>query len=235
MHKSLNLELVSITGADNRTDISELRCMALRFPFVEWAVLYGAKPGTPRNPDSAWREAFFGIDMPCSKAVHLCGSEAFVDLLKGALPKELRQAGRLQLNINARRTEFSHGEVLSVYRSALAQWPSVILQLHETTRAPILDFLSGLSQADFARTHILLDESRGKGIAPSEHTIPQGIEASFCGFAGGLGPDNTSAVLPELLRTGRRLWIDMESGVRTDNNLDLAKVRRVLEAAGAAR
>ena len=48
------------------------------------------------------------------------------------------------------------------------------------------------------------------------------------GFAGGIGPDNVLDVIRDI---GPRdpYWIDMESGVRTDDKLDLAKVRRVLE------
>jgi phosphoribosylanthranilate isomerase len=49
------------------------------------------------------------------------------------------------------------------------------------------------------------------------------------GYAGGIGPDNVADVLEQIGATGP-YWIDMESGVRTDDRFDLGKCRRVCEA-----
>jgi phosphoribosylanthranilate isomerase len=53
------------------------------------------------------------------------------------------------------------------------------------------------------------------------------------GFAGGLGPDNIAElaryVTESMGDSDGPTWLDMESGVRTDDRLDLAKVRAVLE------
>lgn len=235
MPLNTRLTLVSITGADDRTDISELACLTQHYPFVEWALLYGPKEGSPRNPSSPWRTAFFDANLPCSKAVHLCGKSAFLELMAGTLPKEVLRADRVQLNINARRADFTPAEVLDVYRQALEHYPAVILQLHEATKPLIEEFVGGLSPEDAVRTHVLLDESRGTGVVPRSWTVPAEAGLAYCGFAGGLGPDNIHEVLNLLAPVGRAFWVDMESRVRTQNALDLAKVRQVLESANYHR
>jgi len=52
----------------------------------------------------------------------------------------------------------------------------------------------------------------------------------MCGYAGGIGPDNTATVAAAAVGSGP-FWLDMESGVRDrDNRLDLGLCRRVCEA-----
>jgi phosphoribosylanthranilate isomerase len=59
--------------------------------------------------------------------------------------------------------------------------------------------------------------------------VPDGLRF---GFAGGIGPDNVKRVIREIsAKVDAPFWIDMESGVRTDDRFDLNKVRRVLETA----
>lgn len=48
------LKLVTLTGADDKTDLAQLRALSDRYPFVEWALLVGPLPGTQRNPSQAW-------------------------------------------------------------------------------------------------------------------------------------------------------------------------------------
>lgn len=81
--------------------------------------------------------------------------------------------------------------------------------------------------------HVLLDESRGKGVAPASWSVPAqyGELPMYVGFAGGIGPDNTQSVLNQVRSLMRPYWIDMETGVRTDNAFDAKKVEAVLRAA----
>ena len=140
---------------------------------------------------------------------------------------------RIQLNINARRVEFSDYEVLGVYRRALDLGPDIILQ-HQELTAPVIErFLRELGPKDAPRVHVLLDESRGKGLAPASWSIPTqyaGLPV-YVGFAGGIGPANTQDVLNQVRALMRPYWIDMETSVRTDNAFDVAKVEAVLRAA----
>lgn len=74
----------------------------------------------------------------------------------------------------------------------------------------------------------LHDASAGHGIATERWLPPIG---EYCGYAGGLRPETLQESL-ELLATATEdtpIWIDMQSGVRTDERLDLDKVRQVLK------
>lgn len=223
------LDRVSLTGVDDKTSLADLVALSHRHPFVEWALLYVPhKEGAPRNPTKHWRKAFFDAQMPGFSAVHLCGNLAFELLLKGALPKEILRADRLQLNINARQREFTDDQVLDVYRLSLDLGPDIILQYHDDTAHLITEFLAELSTTHRARVHVLLDASKGTGKTPADWRIPPELEGMFCGHAGGLGPDNMEAALQQFESLGARYWPDMETGIRTDNDLEFGKVQHVL-------
>ena len=74
---------------------------------------------------------------------------------------------------------------------------------------------------------MLLDASGGLGIDTPIVLYPSNGKI---GYAGGINEGNVATKLEYLLRNVRTgdFWIDMESGVRTDDWFDLDKVRRVL-------
>jgi phosphoribosylanthranilate isomerase len=76
---------------------------------------------------------------------------------------------------------------------------------------------------------VLFDESAGRGISPDSWDAP--LPGHFCGYAGGMNPDNVEANIKmiEKVAAGHTTWIDMESGVRTNDRFDLGKMRKVLE------
>lgn len=227
------LQTVSITGADDNTSLNELKMLGAHFPFVEWGLLYvPGKEGQPRNPGAPWRREFFEDRPEGSCAVHLCGAQAFHELLADQLPSEILKADRLQLNVNARRPEFSHDQVLAIYRKALSLESRVILQRHEFTVDAVDEFLRSLDSEAKKRVAVLLDESRGKGITPTVWAIPAGLPADVAViFAGGMGPHNVATILPQLEALGVPYSIDMESGVRDEANaFNYAKVERTLAA-----
>lgn len=230
------LTCVSLTGADDATDIGELvrldREYGGQVP-LEWALLYvPGREGAPRNPTRAWRKNFFAaIGRRQGTAVHLCGPGAFAELLTGALPDELLLAGRWQLNVNARRRDFTLEQTVDIYERALDCGPDLILQYHERTCDAIHRFLAELPAERRGRVGVLLDYSQGRGVAPQAWSVPAGLERVRCGFAGGIGPDNVAATLDGIAAVhARPYWIDMESGLRSDNRFDLARVRALLDA-----
>jgi hypothetical protein len=227
---NLLIERVSLTGADDRTELSRLIDLTARFPCVEWALLYVPhNEGAPRNPMRAWRDAFFS-HLADYSAVHLCGALAFEQLLQGTLPDDILAAPRLQLNINARKTDFSDEKVLEVFRRALALGPEIILQYHPNSAALIEQFARATPGKDRERVHILMDASRGTGVAPQGWSRPQRLDKFFVGYAGGIGPENIQAVLRDVSALGRPCWVDMESGIRTENQFDADKAEAVLRA-----
>ncbi|QQG37408.1 MAG: hypothetical protein HYS17_07415 [Micavibrio aeruginosavorus] len=78
---------------------------------------------------------------------------------------------------------------------------------------------------------LLFDASAGRGISPGHWDAP--LPGHFCGYAGGLNPENLQENLNLIssIANGYTTWIDMESGVRTDDRFDIGKVRRILSIA----
>lgn len=235
----MSLELVSLAGADDQVAPEALAGLSARHPFAEWAILYfPEKEGTPRNPSGGWREQFLALKLPYT-AAHLCGTKVFRDLLNAetapSLIADLSRYRRIQLNINARRPEFTDEEVLAIYRTLHQAGLRLILQHHAASERVIEEFLYDLDEAGMKRVDILFDASKGTGQRPDAWPAPHRFNL-FCGYAGGLGPEVLEAELPKIKtavaqaqsRRDLPYWIDMESGIRTDNVFDLEKAEQVL-------
>lgn len=231
------LRRVSITGADDAVDPQGLLELAHRYPRVEWALLLlPEKEGQARNPTRAWRERFLDLhrstSTPGFTALHLCGRSVFEDILNGVGDgwSEWSRYDRIQVNINARRVLFDDDQVLRIYHALHDAGLTMILQRHEHSTAVIDRFLNGLPS--FERVGVLFDGSKGRGALP-EQWAPilhaQGVPV-FCGYAGGLSPITLPEALPRIVAAAGTVpyWIDMESGVRSDNAFDLLKAEAVL-------
>lgn len=233
--------LISLTGPDNNVSPLDLAVLSTQYPEVEWAILYfPEREGTPRNPTAAWREQFLATK-PTHCAAHLCGQQVFKELLdveqKEARLADLARYSRIQVNINARKMDFTPEQVLAVYECLHSAGISVILQLHDDSRAVIDSFLQGKSATELERIHILFDSSRGRGETPEAWSAPKTTNGVvlFCGYAGGLSPATVPVELPRITAvatpTAPGYWIDMESGIRTENEFDLMKAVEVLAIA----
>lgn len=233
------LQRVSFSGADDQTSIGQMLELTKNYPFVEWAILYSPhQQRTARNPSKEWRDSFldslshFYNGRPTAmqrRAVHLCGKLAFYQLLAGSLPGEIKRYGRIQLNVNARGEDFTNTQVLEIYEKALKLGPDIILQASPQTEDMISVFLGRVLPEEAQRIHVLNDSSKGLGIVPDNWYSVHRPQGCLEGFAGGLGPDTIVANLPKLADLEVPHWIDMETGVRTNNQFDLGKVEKVLQ------
>ena len=78
--------------------------------------------------------------------------------------------------------------------------------------ASIWDRRRGDFPAD-ATVDWLFDKSGGRGAPP--RSWPEAREGAFCGYAGGLNPDNIGVALPAIaacVPEGQPYWIDMKAG-----------------------
>ena len=77
----------------------------------------------------------------------------------------------------------------------------------------------------------LWDQSGGNGVALEHWPLPNG--KLTIGYAGGLNEHNIVEYLAKLTanREPDEFWVDLETGARTDDKFDIAKVRRILELA----
>jgi hypothetical protein len=93
----MKLKYVTLTGADEKTNIKDLAELSKEYPFVEWAFLLSNSTGRPRYPSLGWiSAAIYQLPLSGSNvAIHLCGSLAS-EVFYGAtnLPI-LSQAGRV--------------------------------------------------------------------------------------------------------------------------------------------
>lgn len=219
---------VTITGADNHTDPRDLADLSLRFPFVEWGVLFSVNDNRPRYPSRGWVERLAEIKGAMSLrnfhlSAHFCGALAKEAMTgSGWMLDCVRGWGFTRVQING----FALDKV-DAMRSRKGL--EIILQTRDlATISPHQDFARS-RRTDDERYSLLFDASGGRGVSPERWPQAGHMNGDdvAVGYAGGITPDNVLSVFGELAHV-EPTWIDMESGVRTDDRLDLYKVDRVL-------
>lgn len=200
-------EFITFTGIDVRTDLAEAARLSARYP-VEWAALLSTSKGgnSPRFPLVGTISSLVALDM--KTAVHLCGAAA-----------EMASAGR--------RVRFPIGTKSRVQINRVPADSGGCLEFGRDVRRPLICQFSGVQFPIEDRVAWLYDPSAGTGFRPPRWPMHPGGDR-LVGYAGGIGPHNVIAVLAEIDSSGP-YWIDMETHVRTDEWLDLAKCRAVLE------
>lgn len=208
---------VTITGADNDVDPGELVSLSESYPFVEWGILYSHKRmGTARYPDSDWIAHLDALaESRANLAVHLCGQAA----------RELMDHGRLVWlgGRSAIQRVQVNGYKGRPHQIGDGRGFEFILQVRDVD---LLQDAAGDALA-LPNASILYDPSGGRGHVPEVWPgAPAGVRM---GVAGGITPETVVAVAHRAQHVAAS-WIDMESGVRTDDRFDMDKVRAVLEA-----
>jgi hypothetical protein len=238
----MKLHTVTITGADDSTDIQQLLNLSVEFPFVEWGILASkSEEGNSRFPSRAWIDRFGEVARAhrLKVAMHLCG-RWMRELLAGeldwtALPSVARFAQSFQFNINGTTLPQSSTKFLSM----LERIPTLGTFIFQIT--PDSEPLARLAHSKDFNVMGLFDSSGGKGKLsetawPSPHEIPFPM-----GFAGGIGPENVLEQMDKInAACGDKpyaTWIGIEGRVRTNDgaHLDLTRVRSVLEQVARSR
>ena len=236
---------VTISGVDGEIRGPDILDLSRKYPFVEWGILASkSRSGTPRYPYRRWRDELVGALEPWRREVklslHLCGAMArtFAESNDEAprsqdhldLFEEIDRYDRAQIN-----GPVSHAALWNAGQHARST--EFILQ---TRSVEAIQENAALARAS-TMTSLLFDPSGGEGIRATLWPAPP--EGVLMGYAGGITPETVEDVVSELMRqswTKHRpdvspedppYWIDMESGVRTDDHFDLAKVREVLRRA----
>lgn len=222
----------TITGADDAVDPGELAALSDEFPFVEWGILVSPKrAGTPRYPSAEWtgRFAKLAVHGMFQAAQHICGA-ALRTTVDGGESHLRSYAHRFQLNGYQSPMPYP-------LQLLIEEWwdRDFVLQARsaEAVAACVRDAREANGGLLRERLHVLIDCSGGRGVTLAQPDVEAfaAIDTSgvIVGLAGGIGPDNIVMAIETANRLGCS-WIDMESGVRTDDHFDLAKVRAVLEA-----
>lgn len=204
----LNIELITLTGADEGVDIDALVQIADEFPDVEIGLLYTVNPeGRPRYPSREWllRAA---SKLSARVAIHVCGGAARCELLNGDLGDLTLHAPRVQVN----------GHLTVDEAESLARRVGTLITQHN-------DLNQHLMQVR-ARNHaVLIDASGGRGLSPSAWAPPE--TEKLVGFAGGIGPDNLEIEYQRIKQVARPgAWSDMEGKLRVDDLFSVQLARR---------
>ncbi len=222
----MKIATVTVTGADDSVEPKRLYEIWKEYPFVEWGILFSAKhAGSARFPSRAWLtdlHILLRTGLPAS--AHLCGEYMRSMIYESAIEEHrFSDFQRFQFNF--------HGILQHPV------WPRFIANVSRLMR-PVIIQMDGVNDSIYALlrkaypfTYPLFDRSGGAGIVPEQWPAP----IDYCGYAGGLGPDNLEAELARIEQVvgDREIWIDMETKVRSDNGkvFDLDKVVRCLEMA----
>ena len=201
--------MITLTGADERTDIEQLLAFVNSNVFVEIGVLYTATPdGRNRYPSKVWIEQLLHL-LRGRGALHVCGAGARRQLLAGELRRLTRHVTRVP--VNGFITPHEAVQLASVV-------PNLITQ-HNGFNADLV----GLAIPNHS---LLVDSSGGRGISPKLWIAPE-CPSKPVGFAGGMGPDNLAAELHQISPLSTQTtWVDMESRIRTNDWFDLALANR---------
>lgn len=203
-------DFVTFTGLDERTDIDRAVAIGRHYP-VEWGVLMSPKRqgNEPRYPHSGV-VASVASRYLLRLAGHVCGGHARA-LMEGSaleLPTHPSNFNRIQVN----------------HRSPA---PGILCPRLERERVRIICQCRGPEFPADDRVEWLFDASGGHGVRPDAWPAHPGDRRTV-GYAGGISPENVRETIDAIDSRGY-YWIDMESGVRTDDWLDLDKCESVCE------
>lgn len=247
--KTAKLDRVTVTGADESVDPADVLRLATRYPLAEVAILFGSGLGhAPRFPGVGWVVELLRAwdSLPLSPpgerpklACHLCGEwvRHFLTFEDAPVPF-LGNFGRYQLNTHAQPHVVDLGALRKSVERLSATGTQVIFQvdnvndeLFEWARhARARPLLSDLRKLNVAA---LFDLSHGSGLLPAEW--PRSFVGSYCGYAGGLSPENVSGQLDRIVEEADGpFWVDAETHLRSgdDRVFDLVKIESFLAAAG---
>lgn len=231
------LNKVTVTGADDSVDISKLIEIQQKYPFVEWGILlskkYSLKDGVNRFPSRAWLNSLISNVGKLNLSGHICGDWVKETLL-GQFPALDEIHGnftssfmRFQLNTHAEPHKVDFDKLDIVLNSIRGQ--SIIFQLDGVN-----DIMCPMWKRNHRNISGLFDLSHGAGILPSKWPHP--LPGAYCGYAGGLSPDNVVHQMGKIIeackdRKDDVIWIDAETHLRNDGDrvFDLELVTKFLE------
>lgn len=219
----MKLTYVSLTGADDAVNIKDLEQLSSEYPLFECAILmFPQSEGKARNPLKSWREEFYQSTVK-NRALHLCGTaiNQFAQE-EDSLMEEISNFQRVQINLLPKYASHELVEKLANVASKLKNIE--FITQHNEFNTEYYGHWSEVSNHSY-----LYDASLGKGIAPKSWQGP--IPGKHTGYAGSISPDNIHENIKKIsLVTGNiPVWMDMESGIRTNNQFDKQKAKYILD------
>ena len=227
----MKLKHITFTGIDSKTSVYAIQKIQNEWPIAEFGILLSRHwdENGPRYPSMGVIRKFLGLGLNLS--VHLCGGIAreaysgeWVTVYK-TYPHlfDNGSIGRAQLNVST-YTDLTAGKLNN---------PIGINEIIVQQKSPTImysqayDKLLKVNKESESIT-MLVDPSGGEG---KDYGFDIIATDRKIGYAGGINAENVEhklRCLMELESIGD-FWIDMESGVRTDDQFDVDKVVEVLK------
>ena len=198
---------ITFTGADDARLCKGMRKLSEFYP-IEWGILIDRdKLGRKLFPSYEHIERFRHLGLRL--CAHVCGALAR-EIATGANPR-VDLGGFSRIQVNHGRSGADESTIANVGRFAASSGIRGVLQC---------------GGREFPRhaTHVdwLFDVSFGEGIRPA-FLPPVRFDHPMCGISGGIGPANVREIIESRIEvtSGLAYWIDMESGVRTNDEFDI--------------
>ncbi len=223
------LQHITFTGIDGKTNLQALWELQLLYPIAEFGVL--VSNNWRENGNRFFNPSFLSaLDRGLNLSAHFCGRIARKAICGDFDPyflwvTETEYAymfNRCQLNISTA----AENPKSFVLPNDFRLFKEIIIQQKSADNCSLF-----LNSTRSEKVSVLLDGSGGMGIDTPIKVLPNAGKNFKVGYAGGFNPDNVAEKLTYLYEQEEvgDFWIDMESGVRTDDWFDLDKVRQVLE------
>jgi phosphoribosylanthranilate isomerase len=229
----MSLTCVSFVGVDNNTNLDDLVQFKTHTGkrnevFYEFSVLYSF---SGNGNDQRYPTHNFSVDfLKFAKynnivgSLHLCGTAVSEYLNQDQNIIDLcKNANRIQLNINMK----NHNDIKALAKAIVDITQkyhfNVILQKNDTKNM-LNQLILDDENVDIQRFSLLNDSSGGFGKQISQIDPPH--KNHFTGYAGGIDPDNVLHILSSIDQVNaddRPYYIDMESGIRTNNVFSIEK------------
>lgn len=230
MHDLKNVG-ITFTGVTEEEQELDLLRLAKDYPNIEYGVLYSEKEqGKGRYADLNFIAPFgrFCKSHGINSSLHICGKRSLVRLITSPHHfANFLRAGYKRLQINFNATEQDHAKLLASIRTLLSSFPNhQIITQHNDNNQTIWYKLF-----DYPNYQILWDSSCGTGKAAGEAKVLPDMQGRQ-GYAGGINSKNVSGLVSHLrtLVPKDYFWIDMESSLRTNDDMfDIHEARRVCE------
>ena len=233
------IDRVTLTGANDLTDPQDLVALSLEHPYVVWGILLSATSmGSSRFPSKEWLQELFRVWDSNADVLqlsgHICGkwvrqmlkTGETIDMLS-TIPYQM--FNRFQINTHAEKHKSNKNLIEedmlmpnNVYRDVGYGCGQQYIVQYDDVNTELIDILDNAGY----NVSTLFDLSHGAGVLPEDW--PKPIDGLYCGYAGGLSPDNVAEQIEKiepLIPEGTFIWIDAETWVRSDRdrvfNLDL--------------
>ena len=228
----MKLKHITFTGIDAQTDLKRLEAIQKSYPIAEFGVLtsyHWYENGNRFLDPRMFRRLTTWSNLHLS--LHLCGRVAH-DAVRGDWSGlnylswgEYRWFRRIQLNVSSWKDNPEIASTTPYGNEVILQQKGIDhLNMFCETRKSWPSWCP-------EKLSVLIDASGGQGIDADIKVFPNANKAFKVGYAGGINPDNVEEKLTFLMNHPDvgDFWIDMESGVRTNDWFDLDKVEHVLQ------